>query len=119
MLTIRMQQMEELGESSLDVFLDRVIGIFREEFPAESQGIPQQEMKREFRGPTEQAMTYGLLSEKEVFTYLWAAKYLGSDFVAVSPAAQKVLSSTQLTGETKMLWLQKWTLAVLEAQSEG
>jgi hypothetical protein len=119
MLIIRKQQMETLGESSLEVFLDRIVALFREEFPDESESISQQQMKHEFKGLVEQGRDYGFRTEKEVFTYLWSAKYLGSDFPRVYPEAEEIMSSPQLTPETKTLWLQKWTLAVLEARSEG
>jgi len=67
----------------------------------------------------EQAIGYGLETKRQIFVYLVSAWALGRDFNRCSPEAFEILGSTELTADSKRLWLSHWVPATVDRAGNG
>lgn len=114
MLTIRPDQANVFRHQAVNSFINRVLQLFRAEFPDDFKGTAQDDIHEEIKIEIEKALRFGLQTESEVLTFLWATKFIGRDFAAAYPEADYALSEQHTLPAIKAQWLQEWALSLLE-----
>jgi hypothetical protein len=111
----------KIGPAQLDAFSadvrarqeQRITDLLRSEFP-EAQQIPEKELDQIVHEEIGRAERYGLVTERQAFSFVTAAWMLGRGFDTRFPAPRHMLSDPDLNGEEKATWLRAWVRTVFE-----
>jgi hypothetical protein len=102
MLRITAEQMSVFTARAENQFVHRVGAFLKGHFP-DAEELSDGDLASEVSVQTTKAQAYGLISEREIVSYVLAAKFLGSDFDQ-HPEVQGVLSRAD-TSVTKAQFL--------------
>lgn len=110
-----------IGPSQMDAFAvdvrarqeKRITDLLRSEFP-DAQQVPERELDQIAHEEIGKAEAYGLVTERQAFTFVTAAWMLGRGFDTAFPASRQMLSDPDLNGEEKATWLRAWVKTVFE-----
>jgi hypothetical protein len=113
MLRIRPDQIVRLEQARSQDFANRVANFLRENVPA-MQSAGTAELTKECQPLIEKARSYGLLTEREIMSYVLSAAYLGADFDVSIPIAGATLRNEFASGFEKVRQLERLTLKTLQ-----
>jgi hypothetical protein len=110
-MIIRTDQSAYLGKLT---FIRRIRELICEQFQ-EARSIPRHEFNPEIFRQLKRAEKYGLQSEHGAATYVMTAWLLGPQFDEKFPAAQERLKDPETPEAQKVLWLQTFSVNLLDA----
>lgn len=104
---IRNEQMDAFRRASDRVYEMRLLRFLKHQFPDAAQA-PDGPLLSEIREQIANARAYGIVTERQIATYITSAWLLGGDFDGEFPAAQTMLNS-EASGKAKSEWLEQFT----------
>jgi len=79
-LTIRKEQIRVFDEMAMKQFIERMAIHIRKHFPEESKSMDDEQMKNLISNLIPAAKKYGLVSERDICTYINLSMFYGTDF---------------------------------------
>ncbi len=113
-MIIRRDQTAYLGKLA---FIHRIRKLIWKQFP-EALSVPRHELDAQIFRQLQRAERYGLHSENAAATYVMTAWLLGPEFDQEYPAVHDRLSNPQLSEALKVLWLQTFTIRLLDGPEQ-
>jgi len=107
MLRIRNEQITVLSQVVLRDFEERAITHLRKDLAPATEGVSDEELRKQVREGFQQANCYGFRSERHVVSFVDASVLLGRGFVDAKENAwaRQILLDAQLSSEEKARWL--------------
>lgn len=96
----------------MESYLRKLMLFLRSNVP-EMADVPDAQLLNDLRGLTDQAQSFGMVSEQGIAVYALTAAQLGIDFVARFPGALEILRSSESEARKAEL-LEAFTLNLLE-----
>ena len=109
MNSISQAQWDQLGQSN---FASRMVGILREQFPAQTAGFSSDQLAAPIPALVSRAAGYGLVDEQSAAIFVLNTWLLGPDFDQRIPGLQQILSAAQLSPGTKADALTNFSVTV-------
>ena len=109
MISISQGQWDRLGRSD---FESRMIAVLREQFPAQTAGLGDDQLAAPMPALVARAAGYGLVDEQSAAIFVLNTWLLGPDFDQRIPALQQILSAPQLSPGTKADALTNFSVTV-------
>lgn len=104
MLTLRKDQCDIIMELTNNIYISRMIDIFREMYPKETSEIPPDELRLKIFNGANKALQYGLSLDEHIIEFIGLIFLWGDDFDASEkfPWAAAILSWKDTSPEAKI-----------------
>lgn len=115
-MIIRREQMDTLSVSMLKQFVDRMVAHLKQDFPVQTENMPEDDLRNSIKQSMETAEKYDITDEVDIERYLECTLLYSHDF-DVNPEtawAGEILRNEALSGFDKMNQINDYELFSLK-----